>query len=305
MIKLIPVSELLPGMFLHKLEVFWVHDSRVRNQMLLTDPRQIAAIKESGIEKVWIDLAKSVPHASANSETLRVPEITPGGFDSEVERARQIFQQGKGQIMAMFNEARLGTSLDLTSASALVDDIAGSVKRHPSALLSVARLKNHDDYTWLHSMAVCALMVSLAQKMGYDDEQMLRAGMGGLLHDIGKASVPLAILNKPGKLTDEEFIIMQQHPIMGAQMLMEAEADADIIDIALHHHEKFDGSGYPHRLAGKGISELSRMTAVCDVYDAITSMRPYKEGWNPAEAMHRMASWSGLNRSGFPGEYFA
>jgi putative nucleotidyltransferase with HDIG domain len=292
-IKLIPVSELLPGMFLHKLEVFWVHDSRVRNQMLLTDPRQIAAIKESGIEKVWIDLAKSVPHASANSETLRVPEITPGGFDSEVERARQIFQQGKGQIMAMFNEARLGTSLDLTSASALVDDIAGSVKRHPSALLSVARLKNHDDYTWLHSMAVCALMVSLAQKMGYDDEQMLRAGMGGLLHDIGKASVPLAILNKPGKLTDEEFIIMQQHPIMGAQMLMEAEADADIIDIALHHHEKFDGSGYPHRLAGKGISELSRMTAVCDVYDAITSMRPYKEGWNPAEAMHRMASWSG------------
>lgn len=293
MIKLIPVSELLPGMFLHKLEVFWVQDSLVRNQMLLTDPRQIQAIKTSGTENVWIDLSKSVPHASVPGEAISAITIVPSVFESEVEIARRIFQQGKAQVRAMFNEARMGNSINLASTMVLVDEIAGSIKRHPSALISVARLKNHDDYTWLHSMAVCALMVLLAQKMGYDEKQTLDAGLGGLLHDIGKAAVPYELLNKPGKLTDEEFTIMKQHPVMGAQMLMEAEAPKNIIDIALHHHEKFDGSGYPHKLAGHEISELSRMAAVCDVYDAITSMRPYKEGWNPAEAMHRMASWHG------------
>lgn len=86
---------------------------------------------------------------------------------------------------------------------------------------------------------------------------------------------------------------MRQHPVTGAQMLMEANAEADLLDIALHHHEKYDGSGYPHRLKGEEISFYSRMAAVCDVYDALTSTRVYRKGWSPAEAMHNMLSWRG------------
>ena len=291
MIKQITVDELRPGMFIHRLEVWWIKDKHIRNQMLVTDPRQIALLRKEGIQQLWIDLNRSVQMPPAPQSVKKAVARTP--FFQELDQAQQIFQQGKPQVMAMFNEARLGHRLNLAGMLDLVDEIAGSIRREPTALLSVARLKSHDDYTWLHSMAVCGLMITLAQKLGLDDKQVLRVGMGGLLHDVGKAAVPLEILNKPGKLSDDEFEVMRQHPITGAQMLMEAEADADLVDIALHHHEKYDGGGYPHRLKGEEISLYSRMAAVCDVYDALTSTRVYRKGWTPAEAMHNMLSWRG------------
>ena len=291
MIKQITLDELRPGMFIHKLEVWWIKDKRLRNQMLVTDPRQIAMLRNEGIQQIWIDLNKSVQAPTAPSRARKPIPRTP--FFQELDQAQQIFQQGKPQVMALFSEARLGHSLNLANTLDLVDEIAGSIRREPTALLSVARMKNHDDYTWLHSMAVCGLMISLGRQLGLDEKQVRRVGMGGLLHDVGKAAVPLEILNKPGKLTDEEFEVMRQHPVVGAQMLMEADADDDLLDIALHHHEKYDGSGYPHRLKGEAISLYSRMAAVCDVYDALTSTRVYRKGWTPAEAMHNMLSWRG------------
>ena len=290
MIKLISVDELRQGMFIHKLEVWWLKDKGIRNQMLITDTRQIAQIRHEGIQQVWIDPDKSVP--------LPVPpvvqkDIARTPFFQELDQAQTIFNQGKPQVLAMFNEARMGRGLDLGFMLELVDEIAGSITRAPTALLSVARLKNHDDYTYLHSMAVCGLMISLGKKMGLDEHQLRRVGMGGLLHDVGKAAVPLSILNKPTRLRGGEFIIMREHPIIGAQLLMDAEAGEDLVDMALHHHEKFDGSGYPHGLKGEEISLFSRMAAVCDVYDAVTSDRAYRKGWSPAEAMHKMLSWRG------------
>ncbi|ORM66976.1 HD-GYP domain-containing protein [Pantoea rwandensis] len=290
MIKLITVDELRQGMFIHKLEVWWLKDKRIRNQMLITDKRQIAMIRNEGIQQLWIDLNKSVQVPAKPAPKKAIPKTA---FFKELDQAQAIFNQGKPQVLAMFNEARMGQGLDLHYTLDLVDDIAGTITREPTALLSVARLKNHDDYTYLHSMAVCGLMISLGKKMGLDEHQQRRLGMGGLLHDVGKAAVPLEILNKPGKLTDEEFTIMREHPIVGAQMLMEADAGEDLLDIALHHHEKVDGSGYPHKLKGEEISLFSRIAAVCDVYDAVTSDRPYRKGWTPAEAMHKMLSWRG------------
>ena len=290
MIKLISVDELRQGMFIHKLEVWWIKDKRIRNQMLITDKRQIAMIRHEGIQQLWIDLDKSV---QAPIPPAPKKAIAQTAFFKELDQAQTIFHQGKPQVLAMFNEARMGQGLDLDYTLDLVDDIAGSITREPTALLSVARLKNHDDYTYLHSMAVCGLMISLGKKLGLDAHQQRRLGMGALLHDVVKSAVPLEILNKPGKLTDEEFTIMREHPIVGAQMLMEADAGEDLLDIALHHHEKFDGSGYPHKLKGEEISLFSRIAAVCDVYDAVTSDRPYRKGWTPAEAMHRMLSWRG------------
>ncbi|MGK3142574.1 HD-GYP domain-containing protein [Pantoea sp. C2G6] len=291
MIKLITVDELRPGMFIHKLEVWWIKDQRIHNQMLITDPRQIELLRQEGIRQLWIDLSRSIQAPLAPA--VAKPAISRTPFFQELDQAELIFQQGKPKVLAMFNEARLGNSLNLDYMMNLVDEISGSIKREPSALLSVARLKSHDDYTYLHSMAVCGLMIALGKKLGLDEMQLRRVGMGGLLHDVGKAAVPLTILNKADKLTDEEFRVMREHPIVGAQMLIEARAGADLIDIALHHHEKFDGSGYPHRLKGEDITLYARMAAVCDVYDAVTSTRSYRTGWTPAEAMHHMLSWRG------------
>ncbi|MCE0492225.1 HD-GYP domain-containing protein [Pantoea sp. Mb-10] len=290
MIKLITVDELRQGMFIHKLEVWWIRDKRIRNQMLITDKSQIAMIRNEGIQQIWIDLDRTV-QAPAVAEPRKAIPKTP--FFQELDQAQAIFNQGKPKVRAMFHEARMGASLDLASTLELVDEIAGSITRAPTALLSVARLKNHDDYTYLHSMAVCGLMILLGKTLGLCEAQLRRVGMGGLLHDVGKAAVPLAILNKPDRLTEEEFAIMRQHPIEGAQILMEADAENDLVDIALHHHEKVDGTGYPHGLKGESISLYARMAAVCDVYDAVTSIRPYHKAWTSAEAMHHMLSWRG------------
>jgi putative nucleotidyltransferase with HDIG domain len=160
-------------------------------------------------------------------------------------------------------------------------------------LIGLARLKTKDDYTYMHSVAVCALMIALARQLKLSEGDVKEAGMAGLLHDIGKMMIPAEVLNKPGKLTDAEFDLVKKHPVEGYDMLVKtATMSPVVLDVCLHHHEKMDGTGYPHRYSGDKISLMAKMGAVCDVYDAITSNRPYKHGWCPAEAIKKMAEWS-------------
>jgi putative nucleotidyltransferase with HDIG domain len=166
--------------------------------------------------------------------------------------------------------------------------------RHPDALISLVRLKTSDEYTYMHSVAVCALMVALARQLNLPANLVHEAGIAGLMHDVGKAAMPVAILNKPGRLSEAEFETMRGHPEAGSHMLLSStHFTPRVLDVCLHHHEKVDGSGYPHKLVGSQISLFARMGAVCDVYDAITSDRPYKSAWGPADAIHRMAEWQG------------
>jgi len=142
-------------------------------------------------------------------------------------------------------------------------------------------------------VAVCAMMVSLAKQLGIDEEQTRLAGMAGLMHDLGKALMPMEVLNKPGKLSEAEFNIIKTHPVEGHRMLLTgSDVHPLVLDVCLHHHEKTDGSGYPKGLKDEEISLFAKMGAVCDVYDAITSNRPYKLGWDPAESLRKMAEWA-------------
>jgi len=209
-------------------------------------------------------------------------------------RAAQICLESKAAVVSMFEEVRMGKAVDVGGARQLVEDISDSVARNPGAIISLARLKTADDYTYMHSVAVCAMMVALAKQLKLDPAQTRSLGVAGLLHDLGKAAMPPEVLNKPGKLTDAEFDIMKTHPTEGYKMLSASPGiDAVSLDVVLHHHEKIDGSGYPERLSGDQISLHAKMGAVCDVYDAITSNRPYKSGWDPAESLRKMAEWTG------------
>ena len=216
-------------------------------------------------------------------------------YKEELKNAKDILRNADFKVQSIFQDIRMGKAFNNNDAIALVDEISESVFRISDALISISRLKNKDNYTYLHSVAVCALMVSLSKTLGYDKEFCKQAGKAGLLHDIGKTFIPLDILNKPGKLTDEKFDIVKQHPLQGWQLLKESgdQFSEETLDVCLHHHEKFDGSGYPKGLKNDEISILSRMGAICDVYDAITSDRPYKKGWEPTISIKNMSQWKG------------
>jgi putative nucleotidyltransferase with HDIG domain len=310
MLKRISVQELKVGMHLKEFCGSWMDHPFWRTSFVITDPQDIASIHASSIKEVWIDVSKgldveagvqAVSHAESEAEVdaelhraaqaERRLEAAPMAV--ELEKAKKICAKSKDAVNSMFHEARMGKSVDTEAAQHLVEEISDSISRNPGAFISLARLKTADDYTYMHSVAVCALMVSLAKQLGLDDEQTRQAGIAGLLHDLGKALMPMDVLNKPGKLTDEEFAIIKKHPEEGHRMLLSGKnAPPVALDVCLHHHEKIDGSGYPDGLAGEKISLFARMGAVCDVYDAITSNRPYKAGWDPAESLRKMAEWS-------------
>ena len=236
-----------------------------------------------------VALATRAPRTTAPRRASRPSDA----MRAETGRALRIREQARRQIGALHQDARMGKAVETGHLMPLVADISESVERSRSALLSLMRLKSKDDYTFLHSVAVCALMVSLARQLELPEPEVREAGLAGLLHDIGKAAVPLPILNKPGRLDDAEMRIVRSHPAAGHEMLTRAGGVCAIaLDVCLHHHERPDGAGYPHGLAGDALGLHARMGAVCDVYDAITSDRPYKAGWNPAQSLKLMADWT-------------
>lgn len=268
------------------------------SETVVVEPAEVDGIEvetpELASETPAPESDEPTPGVAAGGSFLRIPGAEKTSMSVEVARAQAICTQAKSEMAGMFNDARMGKAVKIGDAMPLVEEISASVMRNENALISVARIKTHDAYTYMHSVAVCALMIALARRLKLDEAQVRDAAIGGLMHDLGKAMMPLEVLNKPGKLTDDEFTIMKSHPKAGWTLLKEGgEANEATLDIALHHHEKFDGNGYPDRIKGEEISLLSRMGAVCDVYDAVTSNRPYKAGWDPAESIRQMASWKG------------
>ena len=310
MLKKISVEHLQPGMYLHELCGAWMEHPFWRTRFLLKNPDDVRRVVESGITEVWIDAGKGMdaPVATTHQEvaievdqvlheTAKHTELAElpkqASFQEEAKRAARICATAKDAVVSMFHEVRMGKAISAEAAGELVDEISASVMRNPGAMISLARLKTADDYTYMHSVAVCALMIALARQYGLNAEEVRQAGMAGMLHDMGKALMPMNVLNKPGKLTDEEFAIIKGHPVDGHRLLVEGGTiGAVALDVCLHHHEKVDGSGYPDRLKGEEISLMAKMGAVCDVYDAITSNRPYKAGWDPAESIRKMTEWT-------------
>ena len=308
MLKRISVEHLKLGMHIHELCCSWMSYPFLRTSFPLEDPQDIRRIVESAIHEAWIDTERGIDvefgqsrqevDGQIDGELDKVVSSTSAApqrlaLSDEIRNATRICARSKEAVVSMFQEARMGRAIQTADAMPLVEEIGNSVLRNPGALISIARLKSADDYTYMHSVAVCALMLALANQLQLDEKQKREAGLAGLLHDVGKMFIPLEVLNKPGKLTDAEFTLVKSHPVLGHKLLLESDNIPDtVLDVSLHHHEKIDGSGYPDRLKGEQISLLSTMGAVCDVYDAITSDRPYKKGWDPAEAVRRMVEWS-------------
>jgi len=314
MLKKIDVTDLRLGMHLHALEGPWLAHPFWRTKFVITDEADLRAVLGSGVGECWIDSAKGldvaaiatlplelVAHAPTQPAPLTdLPDLSDAvpapsaSFEDEMRQAARLCKKSREAVQQLFGELRMGKTLNAKAFQPLVEELAESVFRNPGALVSLARLKTKDDYSYMHSVAVCALMIALARELGMGAGACREAGLAGLLHDVGKALMPLEVLNKPGKLTEAEFAVMRSHPERGHALLVESgTAGANAMDVCLHHHERIDGTGYPHGLKGDAITQMARMGAICDVYDAISSTRPYKSAWDPADSVSRMASWAG------------
>lgn len=239
--------------------------------------------------------AASVADAAASAAEGATPEHpVRHSLADELQRAAGVVRQGRLIVGDMFEAARLGRALDAERCLPVVDAVTESIDRNPHALLTLTRLRKRHEYTYMHSVSVCALMVALARQMGLDEDAARDAGLAGLMHDIGKSVLPESLLDKPSKLTSEEYSMIRTHPVRGWEILQEGRMPSEAaMDVSLHHHERFDGAGYPHNLVGNNISLHARMGAICDVYDAITTHRAYKSRWDPAESLARMQKWKG------------
>ena len=306
----VKVSDVRLGMYIDELCGSWMDHPFWRTSFLLEDAGDLDTLRKSAVRDVWIDTTRGLdllipPEYDDEAATeqyteavlLQAVEPEPArpqqtSLEGELARARIVQARAKQAVMDMFAEARMGNALPTGAIAGLVDEIDQSVARNSGALLSLVRLKDKDDYTYLHSVAVCALMLALGRQLGLSQQLSRTLGMAGLLHDVGKMAIPSQVLDKPGRLTDEEFAIIKSHPERGWDLLRKTQIEDEIVlDVCRHHHERVDGTGYPDGLSGEALSLYARMGAVCDVYDAVTSNRCYKAGWAPADALRKMAGW--------------
>ena len=308
MIKSIDIADVKIGMYVHDLNCDWTSHPFFRRRFLIKTDAEIAKITEAGIHEIYIDTQKGldVSHAISIDEvnaTLQqemieavinepAPIITLS-FAEELGRANRIKSQAHALVKTVMQDVRLGRAVELEQVEPMIESITESVLSNSGALLTLLRIKNKDDYTFLHSVSVGTLMIAFCRSVGMDMETIHLAGLGGILHDTGKALVPDEVLNKPGRLTEEEFDIIKRHPRDGFDILSRTEGISEIpLDITLHHHERVDGSGYPHNLKGDTISTLAKMAAIVDVYDAITADRCYHKGMAPTDALRKIFEWS-------------
>lgn len=308
MIKKIRVDQLKVGMFVHDFNCSWINHPFLTNRGLVSSESLLEKIAAAGLREIYIDTARGldVSDAPTAEQAQAVIEAELQSLASqpstsrlrisvreELNRAAQVKHRAHRIVRDAMRDVRLGRAVELDQVEPVVQEITESILRNPGALIGLLRIKSKDDYTFLHSVTVCTLVVAFCRSLGMDAETMHQAGLGGLLHDVGKALVPDEILNKPGKLTEEEYAIIKRHPQDGYDILLRSGSVGEIpLDITLHHHERMDGSGYTKQLPGESISMLAQMTALVDVYDALTSDRCYHKAIPAAEALRKIFEWS-------------
>lgn len=308
MIKRIAIDKLQPGMYIHDLNCGWMEHNFLRSRFAVKTEADARKVRALGVHEIYIDTARGLDLPEALTREAvetevdekieaivaeRAPVLSAREVASEVERARALQREANLIVRDMMGDIRLGKQIELEQVEPLVERIVDSIFCQQDALLPLVRLKDHDNYTFQHSVSVCTLMTAFARTLQLPREIIHQIAIGALLHDVGKASVPDAILNKPAKLTDAEFAKMKSHVVQSKIILQATPGISQIaLDVAAEHHERFDGTGYPNKLAGEQISLYGRMGAIVDVYDAITSNRVYHKGMPPTEALRKLLEWS-------------
>jgi len=173
----------------------------------------------------------------------------------------------------------------------MINDLIEELLANCNIMVNLVDIRTNDEYTFGHSVNTCILSIITAINMGYHPARIRLLAVGAILHDLGKVMVPSSILNKPGKLTEEEFLQIQKHSEYGYDLLSNNDCFSELSKkVVLHHHERFNGSGYPYGLAGSDIHEFSAIVGICDMYDALTADRVYRRAFSTRDAFEMLSA---------------
>ena len=280
MVRRIPKHLVRKGMFVESVECPNAEFSGRR--FLVQSDETVRAILATSAAFALINPQKSTIDVDMTADDASTRQ------SEERKRTLETVSQSARSLRDSFAAAQSG-HLEIETLGPVADDISDRIDAEPDIFLKVTRLKTKDEGTYVHSLAVSALMMRLARLLDYDDATVRELGVAGLLHDVGKLMVPNAILNKNGKLEASERSVVRNHPETGYRLLKELGTMSDLtLDIARHHHEALDGSGYPLGLKADRLSQEIRLATVCDVFEALTSTRPYKRPWTTRDALNWM-----------------
>lgn len=306
MIQKISTKELKPGMQIVNLDLPWLSNPFLYAiEGIIDNQEEIDRIISEGFLETYIDtktdsgregesltekIEREIPEIRREYKD-EIPPTVP--LEKELPAARSLYDDSVRFARNTILSLRSGEPLPLEQGGKIVDEILNSITRNYNALLGLIKLRSRDEYTYMHCINVCVLASLLAVQTGLDKESTKKIGIAGLFHDIGKASIPDAILNKTNKLTDKEFEVIKKHPELGVKYLNRTDLPEEIHSGILDHHEKINGTGYPRGLKGDEISQTARIISIVDVYDALTSRRVYKDPMLPHQALSLMYSMRG------------
>jgi HD-GYP domain-containing protein (c-di-GMP phosphodiesterase class II) len=301
--KTLTIDELEPGMFVTTL-IIKNSKSKVKNQGIVNSQQTIESLKKQGVTEVIIrcDIEKYSDNTSIendhskNDQTDKTSTLSksnasnqPCSLSEEFSRSCEIYDQTTKDIQDLLERAQTQQKLSPQAISALAGEITNSVIRNEYAITILTRIRHHSTYQWEHATNCAILVCGFALFLGFNKETAEKMTLGALLHDIGVAKVPKAIIDKPDKLTSNEMNVIKKHLAWGHQLCKRDGFDDPIImDMLVNHHERLDGSGYPRGLKKEKLSKLSRITAIIDVYDAMTGDKIHKKGVQPITTLRHL-----------------
>ncbi|MBE0359964.1 HD-GYP domain-containing protein [Pseudoalteromonas aliena] len=289
--KIVPISQLLPGMFVQSVTK-QTGRIKIKNQGWVKTQAGIDKLKKAGILEVEIDPDKTLTESVPEKQPLDIP--TPikkrdpwqkvHSAEQEMGKAKKLYDEARTLQTKAFKDIKAGRDIDITPFRELASGFIDSVFRNQDALACLTQMRQKDAYLLEHSINVSILMSIFAKHLNIEKDIIEELTTGALLHDIGKIKIPDEVLNKPGRFTEAEFEIMKNHSLFSKEILEEAGLTGIAVDIAGMHHERLDGKGYPFGKKGEEISQYVRMASIVDVYDALTAERVYKAGMEPIKA---------------------
>jgi len=300
MIVEIKISELLKGHFV-------VDIAQQKGTFNLSSPGHIKNsnvidnLRSKGVESLLVDDSKTLTFdiegnilADDKMSTEPLKNVSPVLL--EITKAKELFNESKNIQRQIFSDAQQGRELNLTPVIEITNQTIDTVFKNADALACVINIRKKDEYLLEHSVSVSVLMTIFARFLKIDKKIIQQLSVGAFLHDVGKINIPEKILNKPGKLTDTEFTVMKSHVNHSINIIESTPGISRLsLEVAALHHEKLDGKGYPFNIPKEKITKYGRMIAICDIFDALTANRCYKDGYSHLKSFSILRSLAQKN----------